>query len=83
MLSSGLALCTGLFGNGGDADYAAGHKPCIGIPRMKRWKRAENLGLQPPVEVLAVLLKEEKSGNGKAERAFMEGLLTSRLAVNE
>lgn len=58
-------------------------QPCIGIPRMKRWKRAENLGLKPPVEVLAVLLKEEKSGNGKAERAFMEGLLTSRLAVNE
>lgn len=50
---------------------------------MRRWKRAENLGLKPPVEVLAVLLKEEKSGNGKAERAFMEGLLTSRLAMNE
>lgn len=50
---------------------------------MKRWKRAENLGLKPPVEVLAVLLKEEKGGNVKAERAFMEGLLTSRIAVNE
>ena len=49
---------------------------------MKRWKRAETLGLKPPTEVLAVLLKEEKSGNGKAERAFMEGLLTSKLAVN-
>ena len=58
-------------------------QPCIGIPRMNRWKRADNLGLKPPVEVLAVLLKEEKSGNGKAERAFMEGLLTSRVAVNE
>ena len=65
----------------GDADGV--QKPCIGIPRMKRWKRAEGLGLKPPVEVLAVLLKEEKSGNVKAERAFMEGLLTSRLAVNE
>ena len=50
---------------------------------MKRWKRAEKLGLGPPVEVLGVLVKEERSGNGKAERAFMEGLLTSRLAVNE
>ncbi|CAD6571269.1 MAG: hypothetical protein ASARMPREDX12_004297 [Alectoria sarmentosa] len=64
-------------------DLSSQYGPCIGIPRMKRWKRAENLGLKPPVEVLAVLLKEEKSGNGKAERAFMEGLLTSRLAVNE
>ena len=58
-------------------------KPCIGIPRMKRWKRAEGLGLEPPVEVLAVLIKEEKGKNLKAERAFMDGLLTSRLAVNE
>ncbi|CAF9940795.1 MAG: hypothetical protein ALECFALPRED_008864 [Alectoria fallacina] len=64
-------------------DLSSQYGPCIGIPRMKRWKRAENLGLKPPVEVLAVLLKEEKSGNGKAERAFMEGLLTSRLAANE
>ncbi|KAL9075718.1 MAG: hypothetical protein Q9161_001470 [Pseudevernia consocians] len=64
-------------------DLSSQYGPCIGIPRIKRWKRAENLGLKPPVEVLAVLLKEEKSGNGKAERAFMEGLLTSRLAVNE
>ena len=50
---------------------------------MKRWKRAQGLGLHPPIEVLAVLLKEEAAKNGKAERAFMEGLLTSRLAVNE
>lgn len=50
---------------------------------MKRWKRADGLGLKPPIEVLAVLMKEEKGGNNKAERAFMEGLLTSRLAVNE
>lgn len=64
-------------------DLSSQYGPCIGIPRMKRWKRAETLGLKPPTEVLAVLLKEEKSGNGKAERAFMEGLLTSRLAVND
>ena len=50
---------------------------------MKRWKRADGLGLKPPIEVLAVLMKEEKNKNMKAERAFMDGLLTSRLAVNE
>ncbi|KAF6229041.1 hypothetical protein HO133_007155 [Letharia lupina] len=64
-------------------DLSSQYGPCIGIPRMRRWKRAETLGLGPPVEVLGVLVKEERSGNGKAERAFMEGLLTSRLAVNE
>lgn len=50
---------------------------------MKRWQRASNLGLNPPLEVLAVLVKEDEGGNVKVERAFMEGLLTSRLAVNE
>lgn len=50
---------------------------------MKRWKRADTLKLKPPVEVLAVLMKEEKVKNTKAERAFMDGLLTSRLAVND
>ena len=50
---------------------------------MKRWKRADGLGLKPPIEVLAVLVKEEKNKNTKVERAFMDGLLTSRLAVNE
>jgi DNA polymerase delta subunit 4 len=50
---------------------------------MRRWKRAEGLGLKPPIEVLAVLIREEGMGNKVAERAFMDGLLTSRLAVNE
>ena len=50
---------------------------------MKRWKRADGLRLKPPFEVLAVLMKEEKRGNRTVERAFMDGLLTSRLAVNE
>lgn len=58
-------------------------QPCIGMPRVRRWKRADGLGLKPPIEVLAVLMMEEKSKNSKAERAFMEGLLTSRLAINE
>lgn len=26
---------------------------------MRRWNRAKRLGLNPPIEVLAVLLKEE------------------------
>ena len=50
---------------------------------MKRWKRADGLRLKPPIEVLAVLMKEERNKNTKAERAFMDGLLTSRFALNE
>ncbi|KAL8833548.1 MAG: hypothetical protein Q9170_004203 [Blastenia crenularia] len=52
-------------------DLSSQYGPCVGIPRVRRWKRAEGLGLKPPIEVLAVLMKE---GEGM-ERAFMDGLL--------
>ncbi|KAI9657799.1 MAG: hypothetical protein M1829_006865 [Trizodia sp. TS-e1964] len=57
-----------------DVSYQYG--PCIGIPRVKRWKRAESLGLNPPIEVLAVLLKEEAEGK-RTEKAHIEELLIS------
>ncbi|RSM07603.1 hypothetical protein CEP52_005139 [Fusarium oligoseptatum] len=57
-------------------DVSSQYGPCIGTPRMKRWKRAERLGLNPPVEVLAVLLKEETKGN-KVQRAHMDEILNS------
>jgi len=41
---------------------------------MKRWKRANNLGLDPPIEVLAVLLKEQKTKNSKLEKAYLDEL---------
>lgn len=62
-------------------DLSSQFGPCIGIPRMKRWKRADGLGLRPPLEVLAVLVREREGGNYEAvERAAMEGLLSSRIA---
>lgn len=44
---------------------------------MKRWQRAERLGLNPPVEVLAVLLKEGAKGEKGLERAHMDELMNS------
>jgi len=44
---------------------------------MKRWQRAERLGLNPPVEVLAVLIKEEAKGEKGFERAHMDELMNS------
>lgn len=45
------------------------------MPRLKRWQRAERLGLNPPVEVLAVLLKEEAKGNNRIEKAHMDEIM--------
>ena len=53
-------------------------QPCIGIARLKRWKRANLLGLKPPVEVLAVLLKEMEGGQTRAQRAHVDELMSSR-----
>ena len=55
-----------------------GEKPCIGIQRTKRWKRALRLGLDPPIEVLAVLLKEDKKRKGDAEMAYVDELMGSK-----
>jgi DNA polymerase delta subunit 4 len=54
-------------------------QPCIGIARLKRWKRANVLGLKPPIEVLAVLLKEMDSADSvKVQRAYVDSLMSSR-----
>ncbi|XWX01851.1 hypothetical protein V2A60_009880 [Cordyceps javanica] len=58
-------------------DVSSQYGPCIGTPRLKRWQRAERLGLSPPIEVLAVLLKEENKGNSDIETAHMDKILNS------
>ncbi|KAL0940362.1 DNA polymerase delta subunit 4 [Colletotrichum truncatum] len=58
-------------------DVSSQYGPCIGLQRMKRWERAQRLGLNPPVEVLAVLLKEEKKGTANIETAHMDELMNS------
>lgn len=45
----------------------------MGITRLERWQRAERLGLNPPIEVLAVIVKE---GRGE-EKAHLDQLLSS------
>ncbi|KAK3387802.1 DNA polymerase delta, subunit 4-domain-containing protein [Podospora didyma] len=58
-------------------DVSSQYGPCVGTPRLQRWQRAERLGLNPPIEVLAALLKEQASGDEKNERAHMDELLSS------
>ena len=55
-------------------------QPCIGITRQKRWHRAERLGLAPPIEALAVLLKEEAEGNGSVQKAHLDELMSATVA---
>ncbi|KAK0639072.1 DNA polymerase delta, subunit 4-domain-containing protein [Cercophora newfieldiana] len=61
-------------------DVSSQYGPCIGMSRLKRWQRAEKLGLKPPIEVLAVLLREETAGNKDIERAHMDELMNSTAA---
>ncbi|EEH22389.1 hypothetical protein PABG_04600 [Paracoccidioides brasiliensis Pb03] len=55
-------------------DLSNQYGPCIGIARIKRWRRAHMLNLNPPIEVLAVLLKDEAKGIAN-EKAYMDELL--------
>ncbi|RAO69496.1 uncharacterized protein BHQ10_005508 [Talaromyces amestolkiae] len=55
-------------------DLSSQYGPCIGISRIKRWRRAHMLDLEPPIEVLAVLLKDRKAP--VAERAYVDELLS-------
>ncbi|KAG8835552.1 hypothetical protein FRC17_002472 [Serendipita sp. 399] len=43
-----------------DLSYEYG--PCVGVTRLERWKRAEELGLNPPTEVRDLLLSEKGEG---------------------
>ncbi|KYK55296.1 DNA polymerase delta subunit 4 [Drechmeria coniospora] len=58
-------------------DVSSQYGPCIGVSRIKRWHRAERLGLNPPIEVLAVLLRGEKEDGEKIETAHMDQILNS------
>jgi len=63
-----------------DLSYQYG--PCVGILRTKRWKRAQNLGLKPPIEVLAVLMKMDAKNSVGAQRAYVDELLASKFVTN-
>ncbi|RCI14442.1 hypothetical protein L249_6140 [Ophiocordyceps polyrhachis-furcata BCC 54312] len=58
-------------------DVSSQYGPCIGISRRKRWLRAHRLGLDPPIEVLAVLVRDEAKGCGARETAKIDGILNS------
>jgi len=42
-------------------DLTPRYGPCVGISRLDRYRRAEKMGLKPPIEVLQIL----ETGEGK------------------
>ncbi|KAF2964810.1 hypothetical protein GQX73_g8780 [Xylaria multiplex] len=58
-------------------DVSSQYGPCVGMSRLKRWQRADKLGLNPPVEVLAVLMREEDKGRRGTSTAYMDNILNS------
>ncbi|KAF1928139.1 uncharacterized protein M421DRAFT_421319 [Didymella exigua CBS 183.55] len=64
-------------------DMSAQYGPCTGIARLKRWKRANRFDLDPPIEVLAVLLKEQEGVKDKlaVQRSHVDELLNARTEV--
>ncbi|PHH88896.1 hypothetical protein CDD83_6908 [Cordyceps sp. RAO-2017] len=58
-------------------DVSSQYGPCIGMSRTKRWLRAERLGLNPPIEVLAALLKDGQAGRRAMETTQMDEILNS------
>ncbi|KAI3328006.1 hypothetical protein HD806DRAFT_345508 [Xylariaceae sp. AK1471] len=58
-------------------DVSSQYGPCVGISRMRRWQRADRLSLNPPIEVLAVLMQEENKGTKGIERAHIDDILNS------
>ncbi|KAI9375522.1 DNA polymerase delta, subunit 4-domain-containing protein [Aspergillus egyptiacus] len=53
-------------------DLSSQYGPCIGIARLKRWRRANTLNLNPPIEVLSILLRKE----GITQRAYIDELMS-------
>jgi len=46
-----------------DFDLTPRYGPCVGISRLDRYRRAEKMGLKPPIEVLQILETEEGKEN--------------------
>ncbi|USP75948.1 dna polymerase delta subunit 4 [Curvularia clavata] len=66
-------------------DMSAHYGPCTGIARLKRWKRAQRLGLEPPVEVLAVLLKAQDAKERdkiSVQRSIMDEMLNAKAELD-
>jgi DNA polymerase delta subunit 4 len=50
---------------------------------LKRWKRAHRLNLDPPIEVLAALLKEmDNDSKVELQRSQVDELLNSKVKID-
>jgi DNA polymerase delta subunit 4 len=48
-------------------DLSPRYGPCVGMTRLERYRRAEKMGLKPPIEVLQILETEEGQRDWNAD----------------
>ena len=56
-------------------DLSPRYGPCVGMTRMERYRRAEKMGLKPPIEVLQILETQE------GQREWNTDLFSKKSAV--
>ncbi|KAJ4467794.1 hypothetical protein C8R41DRAFT_855134 [Lentinula lateritia] len=62
-------------------DHQSDYGPSVGMTRMFRWDRANTLGLDPPLEVLLLLLEVEQVGHHPWIYSGLTSLLCSNYEV--
>ncbi|MCJ1311930.1 hypothetical protein MMC25_005604 [Agyrium rufum] len=66
-------------------DMSNQYGPSIGIDRSKRWKRANKLGMKPPIEILAVIVKDSAKAKDQqdVQRSIVDELMSSKYLNDE
>ncbi|EIW75094.1 hypothetical protein CONPUDRAFT_159228 [Coniophora puteana RWD-64-598 SS2] len=54
-------------------DFEYKYGPCVGMTRLERWERANNLGLDPPREVHDILTTKEGVGHQDLAQCVLNG----------
>ena len=62
-------------------DLDPSYGPCLGMTRLERWNRADNLGDDPPVEVYEILMSQEGRLKEEYREACQVDLRVSRPEV--
>ncbi|EJD48152.1 hypothetical protein AURDEDRAFT_113033 [Auricularia subglabra TFB-10046 SS5] len=54
-------------------DNSHEYGPCVGIPRLQRWERAQAMGLNPPPEIRDILLTRQGQAQDRLSQSCFHG----------